>query len=405
MKKRYKILVADDSPLVLSSVQQMLVDENYLVLKAEDGRQACTIAYNERPDLILIDIEMPVMNGAEAICKIKSNNKIKDIPIIVISSAKRFDETIIVGANDFLIKPFNKFELFLRIQLNLDAASKAKEIKKHHELIKAQRQEALQQHDTIKKQQTELFEDLRYASHIQRAIFPETNSFEELFSSFFIFNKPKNIVSGDFFWLSRKNDFLIFAVGDCTGHGISGALMTMAGTAFLNEIVNSNNQTEPEKILNDLRIRVIKLLHQKGIIGEASDGMDLSLCVYNKATGKMKFSGANSVIYIVQGNNNFVTLKGDRMPIGIHINHESDFSCHEININSEDTLYLFTDGFPDQFGGPLGQKFRYHQFQKLVQQDSLLPLSEQFDLFDKSLSEWKGDFEQVDDILVIGLKV
>lgn len=406
MKINYKILIADDSPAVLASVHQMLTeDENddYIILQASNGRQACSIAYKNLPDLIMIDIEMPVMSGIEAIGKIKSNSKIKDIPIIVMSSTRKFQDAFIAGADDFLMKPFNKFELLLRIQHNINLAAKTAEIKKQHDLIKTQTQEALFQRDTIKRQQSELFEDLHYASYIQSAIFPE-KSFEDFFSSYFIFNKPKNIVSGDFYWLSKKNDLIIFVVGDCTGHGISGALMTMAGAAFLNEIINNNGQTEPGKILNDLRARVIKLLHQKGIIGEASNGIDLSLCVYDRTSGKMQFSGAYNSAYIVLGNNELKILKGDRMPIGIHINHESKFTCQEINICPEDTLYLFTDGYPDQFGGPFGQKFRYHQFQELVKKASLLPLSEQYNFFDKSFNEWKNGFEQVDDIMVIGVK-
>ena len=242
MAKSFKILIADDSEVVLSSVSEMLLSDEkdkFSLVLAHNGLEACTMAYHERPDLILIDIEMPVMSGVETIRKIKKNEVLKSTPIIVMSSTHHFNEAIETGANDFILKPFSKYELFLRVETNINIASKALELKKQHDILKSQKLEATFQRDMIKRQQKELLDDLTYASLIQNAILPEHTVFEEIGSSYFIYNKPKNIVSGDFYWVSKKTGLVIFAVGDCTGHGLSGALMTMAGAAHLNEIVSN----------------------------------------------------------------------------------------------------------------------------------------------------------------------
>ncbi|RPH32684.1 MAG: response regulator [Bacteroidales bacterium] len=407
MSELVKILVADDSPSIQLSIQSMLMADQsnkYLIHNVNDGRQACIMALNERPDLILIDIEMPVMDGIDAIKKIKTHNLLKDIPIIVMSSSRKFQEAFIAGVDDFLIKPFNQYELLLRIQLNLKLANISAELKNQNELLVLQKQEVTQQKELIEKQQIDLLSGIRYASYIQKAILPEDVLIDELFSSNFILNKPRSIVSGDFYWVTQKNDLKFFAVGDCTGHGISGALMTMAGIAFLNEIVNDYNEYEADKILNELRLRVEKLLHQRGTAGEASNGMDIALCVYNSKKRIIQYAGANNPIYIIHADKSLDVFKADRMPVGIHFNHERPFTSKECIISQGDEVYLFSDGFPDQFGGSNGQKFRYDQFRELLIRCSSSPMNEQLKILENTLDDWMIGFEQIDDILVMGIK-
>jgi len=408
MKDQYKILIAEDSPSMLATMHSMLADDEfakYQIIKAYNGREACTEAFKHRPDLILIDIQMPVMNGPEAIAKIKSNEHLKDIPIIVISSTRLFHDAINAGANDFLLKPFNQFELLLRVQLNLKIRLNVAEIKRQQDIINNKKQEVIQQRGTVVRQKRDLMEDVYYASYIQNAILPESSLFGEYFSSYFIFYKPKNIISGDFYWITYKNDKIIIAVGDCTGHGISGALMTMAGAAFLNEIINSNNRYEADLILNDLRQKVMKLLHQKGKIGEAANGMDIALCVIDPAKKMIQYAGANNPVYIVHNNQPLTIYKADRMPIGVYITSGQSFKKEEIPYENGDVLYLFTDGYADQFGGDMGQKFRYNQFKDVLQKGCQMPMNEQLALLESTMDTWRGDYEQVDDMLVIGIKL
>jgi serine phosphatase RsbU (regulator of sigma subunit) len=406
MVTRSKILVADDSSSLRHSIQKMLdEDNNYNLLMANNGREACTMAYHERPDLILIDIEMPIMNGIEAICKIKGNTLIKRIPIIVMSSTKKFQEAFSAGANDFLIKPFNKYELLMRIQLNLRLAQINNEFKKQHDLLKSQKQEAISQHNVILKQQTDLMDNLNYAWYVQNAILPSSNDINLLFSDHFVYNRPKNIVSGDFYWVTKSNNLIIIAVGDCTGHGMSGALMTMAGAAFLNEIVGNSQHSNADQILNDLRKKVVQLLNQKGAIGEASNGMDIALCIYNEDTQTLQFAGANNPIYLVRKDGCLEVIKGDRMPIGYFFQYEQPFTKTEFQISKGDSIYLFTDGYADQFGGPYEKKFRYNQFKELLANATSAPsMAEVHQLVKTTMEEWIEGYEQIDDMLVMGVR-
>lgn len=408
MPKHYNILVSDDSQFILISVNDMLSEDaenDYTVFTTSNGLEACNVAVDKIPDLILIDIEMPVMSGITAIHKIKSNTLLKHIPVIVMSSTKQFQEAFEAGADDFLVKPFTAYELLMRIQMNLKLAEKGKELKKHHQLLDEQKREAIEQRDIIFQQKKDLLDDLHYARHVQNAVMPSADDLNNILEACFVFNRPKYIVSGDFYWVSKKNDLTIIAIGDCTGHGVSGALMTIAGVAFLNEIILSSHSLKADEILNELRDKVIHFLKQKGDIGEASNGMDIALCMYNEKTHVLQFAGANNVLYLVRKSKPLEIYRGDRMPIGFFYQHYHPFSVKEISLAKGDTIYLFTDGYIDQFGGALGKKFRYYQFRELIQEIVLLPSMEhQSFLLKETIDKWMQGYEQTDDMLVMGIR-
>jgi serine phosphatase RsbU (regulator of sigma subunit) len=406
MGKQYKILVADDSASIREGIQNMLTsfeEDKYNVISANNGLEACTLAFRENPDLILIDIEMPVMDGISAIEKIKNTDLIKNIPIIVMSSTRQLQKAVEAGANDFLIKPFNQYKLLLRVALNIKIADKEAEIKRQHELLMVQRQEAINQRDTISLQKNMLMDELIYASYIQNAILPSQVMMSDVFESHFIFNRPKNIVSGDFYWTAKRNGQTIIAVGDCTGHGVSGALMTMAGIVFFNEIISKSKTISTDQLLKELRSNVIQLLNQRGNARETSNGMDIALCIFDESTNILQFSGAYSPLYLVRASSKLEIFKGDRMPIGYFLNKDLPFTKQEIKISKGDTIYLFSDGYPDQFGGPLGKKFRYDRFRDLIYRASLLPSMEnQLALITETMDFWMINDDQVDDMLIIG---
>lgn len=366
---------------------------------------SCTRAYHDRPDLILIDIEMPVMNGIDAIRKIKGNTLIKSIPIIVMSSTKQFQEAFEAGANDFLVKPFNQYELLMRVQFNLKLAQARNERRKQQELLKIQKQEAINQRDIISKQNADLLDDLNYARFVQHAILPSALEINTIFVDHFVYNRPKYIVSGDFYWTAQKGDLSIMAVGDCTGHGMSGALMTMAGAAFLNEILITHQTITADGILNDLRRKVIQLLNQKGDIGEASNGMDIALITYNKTNKMIQFAGANNPMYLMREGQPMEIFKGDRMPIGFFFEYDQPFNRIDYQAQDDDIIYLFSDGYPDQFGGPYEKKFRYNQFRELIEKAFPLPMEEQQSLIKTTMDNWMEGYEQIDDMLVVGVKL
>ena len=220
----------------------------------------------------------------------------------------------------------------------------------------------------------------------------------------FILFKPKDIVSGDFYWGLKKHEKIIVAAGDCTGHGVPGAFMSMLGHAFLDEIANTREINNAATILNFLREEIINTLKQKGTAGEARDGMDISLVIIDLNNGYLDFAGANNPLYLIR-NGNFIKYQADRMPIGIHFISLTPFTNHRIEIKKGDHLYLFSDGYADQFGGPNGKKFMYKPFQELLLRNHDKRPEEQKEILDRCFEEWRDSREQVDDVLVIGMRL
>jgi serine phosphatase RsbU (regulator of sigma subunit) len=386
-------------------------NENFHIILARDGLEACQRAIEEYPDLILMDIEMPEMNGIDAIRFLKNNFRTKNIPVIVFTATDVFQEVFDVGAIDFIEKPFNEESLIIRIKsaLNLLDSYRAIErqkieIEKRNHKIKKQHEDVLKQKDIISKKNEEITADLRYSQRIQEAILPRDEFIREILPQHFIVNIPKNIVSGDFYWLEKTNNKVILAVADCTGHGVSGALMHMMGIIFLNEIVKKKQIKEPGEIMGELRNYIMSSLHQTGKFGETQDGMDLALCTIDFDTYKLQFVGANNPLYIIN-NKGLTEIKGDRMPVGININYDKPFTTHEIKLQRGDTLYMFTDGYADQFGGLKGKKFRYKYFKELLIGINGSSLQKQKDIIKQTFYKWKGEHEQVDDVLIMGVKI
>ncbi|NJK85831.1 MAG: SpoIIE family protein phosphatase [Bacteroidales bacterium] len=220
-----------------------------------------------------------------------------------------------------------------------------------------------QKHE-IFKQKKEITESIRYASYIQKALFPSPDLLKRIIPESFIFYRPKDIVSGDFFWVSKKRNEIILAVADCTGHGVPGAFMSILGITILSEVVNTACYSSAGSLLNQMRERVMKALNQTGEDFEQKDGIDMALCIINAENGKMEFSGAFNPAYVVK-KDEFIELPCDKMPIGVAAEEEKSFSTHRIQLQPQDTVYLFSDGFVDQFGGQEGKKFKYKSFRNL----------------------------------------
>jgi serine phosphatase RsbU (regulator of sigma subunit) len=252
-------------------------------------------------------------------------------------------------------------------------------------------------------QRRELMSSLKYASFIQTAVLPDQKYMENTLKDFFVFHKPRDIVSGDFYYCVRKEDYIVVAAGDCTGHGVPGALMSIMGISFLNEILSIRGPIRSSRILNLLRERVMKALHQRGHELENKDAIDMSLCVFHPKTKELQFSGANNPLFHVR-NNVLTEIKADKMPVGVDAIEENSFTNHSMQLKPGDTVYLFSDGFPDQFGGPEDKKFKYGPFRELIIGISDRSLEEQKKELERVIMAWKGDSFQVDDILVLGIQ-
>ena len=279
-------------------------------------------------------------------------------------------------------------------------------IEQQHEEIQSQRDMALKQRDKISEQQQEINDNISYASRIQEALFPPLDLVQQLLPKHFILNRPKDVVSGDFYWVSQNRTKTIIAVSDCTGHGISGAMMSMLGTAFLNEIVNKNDITKSAKILEQLRERVISSLHQKitNNIDYSRDGMDISICIIDILDNTLEYSGANNPIYIFR-NEELIELKPDKMPIGIHEFFNEPFSTQKIELKHNDTIYMFSDGYVDQFGGKNNKKLKYKKFRALLQECNTIPYEQRKEKLNTYFDIWRGENEQIDDVLVLGFDI
>ena len=255
----------------------------------------------------------------------------------------------------------------------------------------------------IEAQKGEITSSIRYASRIQYAMLPVNDMFKS-FSDHFIVFKPRNIVSGDFYWIGENETHIFLTVADCTGHGVPGAFMSALGISILNEIITHNVHVQANTVLNMLRDKIKTSLHQTGKDGEAADGMDISLCVIKKNMRSIQFSGAyNSLLIFNEGE--LKEYKADRMPIGIHYGNEVSFTNYEIKIKKGDVIYLLSDGLTDQFGGPDFTKFKKANLRKLLYDINAKSMADQKKLIEDEFSTWKGNAEQVDDITIIGVRI
>jgi serine phosphatase RsbU (regulator of sigma subunit) len=229
-------------------------------------------------------------------------------------------------------------------------------------------------------------------------------------SSFFILHKPKDIVSGDFYYAlahkttTSENELFYICAADCTGHGVPGAFMSMLGVSSLNEAILEKNIAEPNEILNDVRNKIITSLNPEGSDEEAKDGMDCVLCAYDFENKMLHFAAANNPLWLVR-EEKLTAYKPDKMPVGKYGDTLKPFTSQTLGIQEGDVVYIFTDGFADQFGGPNGKKFKYKQLQEKLIEIHLLPMEEQKKILGDIFESWKGNHEQLDDVLVIGVKI
>jgi serine phosphatase RsbU (regulator of sigma subunit)/uncharacterized protein HemY len=278
------------------------------------------------------------------------------------------------------------------------------EKKKANILLAEQNEQIKRQRDQIFQQKKEITDSIQYASRIQRAVLPSPAALDNFNIQYFILYKPRDIVSGDFYWINERNNKLIVTAADCTGHGVPGAFMSMLGMTLLNEITAKPEINNPAQILDELRALIIKSLHQSGSPEQTKDGMDMALCMIDKDLKHVQFSGAFNSLYIVRGNE-LIEGQADRMPVGFHDKLTNNFSFQEFELQSDDNLYIFTDGYVDQFGGENGKKFMAKRFKQLLVDIHEKTMDEQKQLLDKTITDWRGELDQVDDILVIGLRV
>ncbi|NPA67155.1 MAG: SpoIIE family protein phosphatase, partial [Chlorobi bacterium] len=278
-------------------------------------------------------------------------------------------------------------------------------------LLEKQKQEIQTQADNLQKANEEISrknknitDSINYASRIQAALLPSQNLFGKFFSDYFIFYKPKDIVSGDFYYLKQIDDFLVYAVADCTGHGVPGAFVSLLGIAFLNEIIRKKEVQTAAQILEELRYEVKMSLNKNNAESRTNDGMDIALCIINTNTKKLQFAGAYNPLYIIR-NEELTEIEADKMPAGIFIKEDKPFTNNEIQLKKGDRLYMFSDGYIDQCRVACTKKYSTKHFKELLLNISSKPMQEQKNILEKTLNEGSGNYKQIDDILVTGIKI
>ncbi|OQX99303.1 MAG: hypothetical protein B6I20_10130 [Bacteroidetes bacterium 4572_117] len=360
--------------------------------------------------------EENIRGAAQHEFRYKLDKKQKEMELEQIRAAEKLERQSLITKSAFLglalmiAMVFFIFRSYkIKKKSNIQLADKNKqiietndELKHKNEEIKAIGEEMEQQRDIAVNARKEVVDSIQYAKRIQRAVLPAREMFVKIIPDYFIYFKPRDIVSGDFYWMKQIDNQIIIVAADCTGHGVPGAFMSLLGVAFLNEIVNKS-MLDSGKILDKLREYIIDALHQTWDDTEAKDGMDLSLIVVDIDTKELQYSGAYNPLYHFR-DGKLNEIKADKMPISLHVKKSEPFKKHTIELKEDDVIYLFSDGYADQFGGELGRKFKYHRFKDLLQSAYNKPMHIQKQILDEAYENWRGLNNQLDDILVIGLR-
>ena len=390
------VLIVDDIDINLQLISEILDKNNIRVKTAHSGKEALEIAQQVGPDLILLDVAMPEMDGYTVCEQLKENDSTSNIPVIFVSAKNQTDDIVRglkLGAVDYLTKPYKSQELLSRVITHLD-------LKRSKDLIN-------KQNETLKQTNNQLTKSLSYAKHIQDKLLPELSKIQEYLPETFILHKSKYLVSGDFYWFNKQDNLLFLAVIDCTGHGMPGALMSMIGNTLLNEIIIKNKITDPAEILKTLNSEVVKTLKKEDSSDEFdNEGMDISLCCIDTKNNQAKISCANQDVYYIQ-DGILHTIEGQIFSIGRECKETKNlkFTTTIINLTNPTYIYMMSDGFQDQFGGTNNKKFQINQLKELIVKNHKASMPDQYKVFQNKLDNWKGDNELTDDILVVGFKL
>lgn len=394
------VLVVDDRLENLIAAEAVLKQKNYRIDKALSGEEAIAKIENNEYDVILLDVQMPGMDGFEVAEVLASNENTKDIPIIFLTALSTEKEYMMkgykTGAVEYLSKPIDSD--ILKVKVNTFA-----QINKQKKQIKKAQNELQKSNSSLQSYTNQVNASIRYAKNIQNAILPKDEIIKQIFPDSFIFYKPCHIVGGDFYWFTIKSGKAILACVDCTGHGVPGALMSMIGSNMLKNIVEEKNVTVPSIILDEMNRNIRTTFNHNNVGGKIVDGMDAALCSFDLATGRLEFAGAKRPLMLVKKDRHEI-MKADNFSICHETPPHFKFTNQVVNLEKDDYIYMFTDGYTDQFGGEDGKRFMKSKFIELINSVREIEMSEQHAFVEHTFDKWKGENEQVDDVLVMGFK-
>lgn len=293
--------------------------------------------------------------------------------------------------------------LAMRTDLYELTSNLEQKVKERTEEVVRQKEEIEVQKQKIEELYIDVTDSIRYAKRLQQSILPSDNFVRNCLPDSFVLFKPKDIVSGDFYWVDKSEDKVLFAAVDCTGHGVPGAFMSLVGHNGLDRSLHDNKLVIPARILDDLNRQTSGVMNKEDQDEEVQDGMDIAICSLDYKTMKLEFAGANNPLYIIRGEE-LLETKADKFAIG-GADGDKHFTNHEIQLEKNDIVYIFSDGYADQFGGEKGKKFMYRQFRTLLVEIREKTMAEQKKILTETLTEWRGAIEQIDDIIVIGVRI
>ncbi len=396
-----------------SKISEEKKQSEEIILKKEKEIQRKTKEIKKKQDELKVtktisdSLKKDVDQKSEKITELHINNIQKEFTIQekekqVAEQRKMIIRIVIGGAVllFFLIVVISLYRAVKRVNRLLKI--KNAEIQQQKEEIEAQRDEIEAQRDFIARQNQDITDSIHYAKQIQTALIPEFSFQSKIFSEYFVWFNPRDIVSGDFYWCAETSDHIIIAAADCTGHGVPGAFMSMLGMAFLDEVVNKEKQFSPDLILDSIRKGIISSLKQQAVSSQSKDGMDITVISVDIKKKTVSFAGANNPIYVFH-NDQLTEYKGDRMPVSNYPKIEP-FTLHQFDIKPGMMLYMFSDGFADQFGGPDNSKFKYKPFKRMLEENHKHKAEMQRSIIEQTFVKWRGNLNQVDDILVIGIR-
>ena len=406
MEIKRTILSVDDSP-INNKLIEAYFRRDYIVISKESGQQALTWLEDNIPDVILLDIMMPIMDGIEVLERIQANERLKDIPVIMVTAKTEMESiktTLSLGAQDYVKKPIDFTELQTKVLIAFQINEQRQEITKY-------------------KSYYDIHQGMIHAQRIQRSILPDAENFRRLFSKSFIINLPKHIISGDFYWIQQNYHKKSIALFDCTGHGVPAAMLTVMGQMELHTLSQNGNDIKTEQVFPLLSQKFSRVLNTSGDTYTQHDGMDGLFCSIYPQDNLLEFVGAKrSLVLIRKGadpllidsdsleakiNNEEYSLfevSGDRSSIGKE-SEFAEFTAKKIQIRPGDRIFLYTDGITDQLGGDQQKRLKKKQFfEKLLEIQSKSINLQKSDIFNW-LENWKHNNEQTDDILVIGIEL
>jgi CheY-like chemotaxis protein/serine phosphatase RsbU (regulator of sigma subunit) len=400
-----KILVADDSRLVTSLVKNIFEQEKeqYSIISAQDGKEAIDKILSELPDIVLMDWQMPVMNGLEALCELRKNDNTKDIPVIMLTASDNISIAFEKGATDYIPKPFDKTELISRVKSALAIVNSAKEIKRKNVEIEIQREKLKIQKEILVKQKKELNENIELASNIQKESFANEKELQVYFNDLFVLSLPKNEISNNFIWIRKSNNTIFLAVAYCNKLGVASMLINSFCKNKLDDIIFNTSYSTTLQPANILSIIYSKIDETLSFIETSENLINLTICALNIQEKTIQYSGVNVPLYVIK-NNKIIELKTDQYVPGNNTK-KTNFTNHKVHLVQNDVLYILNDGFNEHYLSSEGSNYLSEEISKMLLKICRKEMSQQKQFLFKTFSEWKSDLKQVEDILVVGLKV